>query len=177
MRKFALLRETPALWDAPFAIPSGSFVETLWKRAKVYLVGLITKSEGIRRTRQRPFTEARFEKRPCRRTPADQGTVSICVTCPELCRRNLWNLWLKVSQSKMNDYAKQNRNENSHPALKIFKCWVLQFCLFPFTFLLSKLNQSVWVNYAKQTQFTKYSNERKFCYNNELWTINYELCQ
>ncbi len=37
------------------------------------------------------------------------------------------------------NYAKQNRNENSHPALKIFKCWVLQFCLFPFNFLLSKL--------------------------------------
>jgi len=28
MRKFALLRGTPALWDAPFAIPSGSFYET-----------------------------------------------------------------------------------------------------------------------------------------------------
>jgi len=28
MRKFALLRGTPALWDAPFAIPSGSFFET-----------------------------------------------------------------------------------------------------------------------------------------------------
>jgi len=37
------------------------------------------------------------------------------------------------------NYAKQNRNENSHPALKIFKCWVLQFCLFLFNFLLSKL--------------------------------------
>ena len=37
------------------------------------MVGLITKSEGIRRTRQRPFTEARFEKRPCRRTHADQN--------------------------------------------------------------------------------------------------------
>jgi len=29
MRRFALLRGTPALWDAPFAIPSGSFFETL----------------------------------------------------------------------------------------------------------------------------------------------------
>ena len=37
------------------------------------------------------------------------------------------------------NYAKQNCNENSHPALKIFKCGVLQFCLFPFNFLLSKL--------------------------------------
>jgi len=46
---------------------------------------------------------------------------------------------MNYCQSKMNDYAKQNRNENSHPALKIFKCWVLQFCLFPFNFLLSKL--------------------------------------
>jgi hypothetical protein len=35
MRKFTLLRETPALWDAPFAIPSGSFFETenpLWEQ-------------------------------------------------------------------------------------------------------------------------------------------------
>jgi len=38
-----------------------------------------SRAEEGRRTRQRPFTEARFEKRPCRRTPADQGTVSICV--------------------------------------------------------------------------------------------------
>jgi hypothetical protein len=39
------------------------------------------------------------------------------------------------------NYAKQNCNENSHPALKIIKCWVLQFCLFPFNFLLSKLTK------------------------------------
>ena len=52
------------------------------------------------------------------------------------------------------NYAKQNRP---------------QFCLFPFNFLLSKLNQSVWVNYAKQTQFAGSSNERKFCFNKGLW--------
>ena len=84
----------------------------LWKKAKVHLVGLITKSEGIRRARQWPFTEARFEKRPCLRTHADQRTVSICV--------NLWNLWLnylcalvplwlKMDQSKQLNYAKQTQ--------------------------------------------------------------------
>ncbi len=37
------------------------------------------------------------------------------------------------------NYAKQNRNENSHPALKIFKCWVPQFCIFNFDFCILKL--------------------------------------
>jgi len=37
------------------------------------------------------------------------------------------------------NYIKQNRNENSHPALKIFKCWVPQFCIFNFDFCILKL--------------------------------------
>jgi len=37
------------------------------------------------------------------------------------------------------NYAKQNRNENSHPALKIFKCRVPQFCIFNFDFCILKL--------------------------------------
>jgi len=55
-------------------------------------------------------------------------------------------------QSTMNNYAKQNRNENSHPALKIFKCWVPQFCIFNFDFCILKLTnqfESIMQNKAK----------------------------
>jgi len=38
MRKFTLLRGTPAPWDAPFAIPSGSVFETLWKNKAQFLL-------------------------------------------------------------------------------------------------------------------------------------------
>jgi len=37
------------------------------------------------------------------------------------------------------NYAKQNRNEISHPALKIFKYWVPQFCILHFDFCILKL--------------------------------------
>jgi len=33
----------------------------------------------------------------------------------------------------------KNNNKNSHPALKIFKCWVPQFCIFNFDFCILKL--------------------------------------
>jgi len=33
----------------------------------------------------------------------------------------------------------KNNNKNSHPALKIFKYWVPQFCIFNFDFCILKL--------------------------------------
>jgi len=41
------------------------------------------------------------------------------------------------------------------------------------------MNYEQWTmnDYAKQTQFPPGSNERNFCYDNELWTKNYERSQ
>jgi len=66
------------------------------------------------------------------------------------------------------NYGKQNRNENSHPALKIFKCWVPQLCLFPFNFLFSKLiNQFESImQYKPNSRNAK--NERNFYFNKAL---------
>jgi len=81
------------------------------------------------------------------------------------------------------NYGKQNRNENSHPALKIFKCWVLQFCLFPFNFLLSKLTnqfESIMQNKPNLPNVRRMSKiavtlVKTRNYNNEQRTMNYEL--
>jgi hypothetical protein len=127
MRRFALLRGRVFLWKRAEVYPVLSEVERL--------VGLITKSEGILpavavtveagpRTRQRPFTEARFERRPCRRTHPDQTlcvtcaisvkkSVSICVNPCLISLRALGSLWLKPDQSKHINYAKQSQFSES----------------------------------------------------------------
>jgi len=57
-RRFALLRGTPALWDAPFAIPSGSFLS----RRSLGEGGFQTTPKKVNTKREMPFNQLQWSR-------------------------------------------------------------------------------------------------------------------
>ena len=116
MRKFALLRGTS------FLSACGGFRNAMKKSKSLFgrLNNEVRRNFTLRSSRAEDgladkataFRTPQGEKRPCRRTHAGQ---ILCVTCAISVKKsvsicvNPRNLWLKINQSKIVNYAKQTQ--------------------------------------------------------------------